>query len=143
MRRVLLVRHARAGDRRRWDGADRLRPLDARGRRQAEALVDVLGSFGVERLLSSPYLRCVQTLEPTAAALGIALEEADELAEGATRSELAGLLDRLGSTSVAALCTHGDVIDEVVERDAAKGSVWELELDRGALRPLRYLPPPA
>ena len=34
---VLLVRHARAGDRSEWEGDDRLRPLDKKGRRQAKA----------------------------------------------------------------------------------------------------------
>ena len=36
---VVVVRHGTAGDRANWDGEDRLRPLDARGERQAAALL--------------------------------------------------------------------------------------------------------
>lgn len=36
--RVLLVRHARAGDRGEWVGDDAHRPLDAKGRKQAKRL---------------------------------------------------------------------------------------------------------
>ena len=64
---VLLVRHARAGDREKWEGDDRLRPLDRKGRRQAEGLVELLAEYPIERLLSSQYLRCIQTFEPLAA----------------------------------------------------------------------------
>ena len=66
---VFLVRHARAGDRERWTGDDRLRPLDGKGRRQADAMVAPLAGYPITRLVSSPYLRCVQTLEPLSARL--------------------------------------------------------------------------
>src|SRR5205809_614665 len=49
---VYLVRHARAGDRHDWGGADDLRPLSKPGRRQAEALVDALRDARVDRILS-------------------------------------------------------------------------------------------
>src|SRR5206468_2146730 len=68
--RSYLVRHGAAGDRHAWHEADELRPLDEEGRWQAEALVALLAEAVIERLLSSPYLRCVQTLEPLAAVRG-------------------------------------------------------------------------
>jgi probable phosphomutase (TIGR03848 family) len=70
---VILLRHGRsvsntahtlAG---RSDGVD----LDDRGREQAAALVDRLGSLPIRALVSSPLLRCTATLEPLAAALGL------------------------------------------------------------------------
>ena len=85
---VLLVRHARAGDRDAWEGDDRVRPLDAKGRKQAEGLVELLDDYPTERLLSSQSLRCTQTFEPLAAARGLEIEEAAELAEGSTREEV-------------------------------------------------------
>ena len=63
---VLVVRHAKAGDRSSWPGADRDRPLSGKGRRQAEALVDTLSDWKPVRILSSPFARCVQTVEPLA-----------------------------------------------------------------------------
>ena len=58
---LLLVRHARAGNRSKWRGDDRLRPLTRKGTRQAEGLVGLLDQLGPERILSSPFVR--QTID--------------------------------------------------------------------------------
>ena len=78
---ILLVRHASAGDRDEWEGDDRLRPLDERGRRQANQLVELLEQYEITRLLSSPFLRCIQTVEPLAQARGFDIEIRDELSD--------------------------------------------------------------
>ncbi len=139
--KVLLVRHARAGDRVAWVGDDALRPLDKKGRKQAKALVETLSGLGATRLASSPYLRCVQTLEPAAKRLGLELEERDELAEGSTGDDALDLIAALDG--VPALSTHGDVIGELVgwDREAKKGSIWVLTVDGRDVRPETYLPP--
>jgi phosphohistidine phosphatase SixA len=117
---VVLLRHASAGDRGKWDGDDRLRPLDKRGRRQAKALRDRLLAAGVTRVLSSPYARCVQTVEP----LGLDIELDERLAEGAPRSETLALL---ADADGAVACTHGDVIENVIGRSIKKGAAVVLE----------------
>jgi 8-oxo-dGTP diphosphatase len=147
---VLLIRHAKAGVRERWQGDDRLRPLTRSGRRQSEALVEQLAEHPIGRILSSPYVRCVQTVEPLAAARGLPVEETEALAEGAGTGPLQRLLGEVGD---AALCTHGDVVQEFVERlhhrgvavdgGLAKGSTWVLEVIHGEVVAARYLPPPA
>jgi len=145
---VLLVRHADAGDRARWKGDDRLRPLSARGRCQARALVDQLAPYGAVRVVSSAYVRCVETVEPLARARRLPVETSDALAEGASRDEACALLERVAGTA-AVLCTHGDVAGEVLEAmgrtsdPCAKGSTWVLEPDGGRLVAVRYLEPPA
>ncbi len=106
----VLLRHAAAGDRDRWDGDDVHRPLDERGRRESEALVELLRPFGVRRVVSSPYVRCVQTVEPLAAALGLPLELDDRLREG----EGGAALDLIQEDGVV-VCTHGDVVRELVD----------------------------
>ena len=63
---VYLVRHAKAGERRVWDGDDLERPLSKAGWKQAHALGKRLQKKGATELVSSPYLRCMQTLEPLA-----------------------------------------------------------------------------
>ena len=137
---VLVVRHARAGVRAAWEGDDRLRPLDKKGRRQAKALAETLAGLGADRLVSSPYLRCVQTIAPAGKRLGLPVDEREELAEGHTAADVAALLAGLGAARPA-LCTHGDVIDELVAgRECKKGAIWVLDDE---LRPERYLPPPA
>jgi phosphohistidine phosphatase SixA len=139
--RVLLVRHARAGDRRDWHGDDRLRPLDGKGRRQAKALAHTLGDLGADSLQSSPYDRCVQTFEPAAKVLDQTIETRDELAEGARREDVLRLLGELAGTP--ALSTHGDVLEALLPgRECKKGSIWIVDVVDGELHPERYLPPP-
>lgn len=147
---VLLVRHAEAGDRRRWEGDDRERPLSGEGRRQAERLVEALHDQPVGRILSSPYARCVQTVEPLAAARGLPVEPTDALAEGAGGASVRRLLAEVGD---AVLCSHGDVVQELVEDlgrrgvavegGLAKGSTWVLDVVGGEVVGARYLPEPA
>jgi phosphohistidine phosphatase SixA len=144
---VLLIRHAHAGDRSRWDAPDHLRPLTTTGRHEAAALVDVLAEHHVTRVLTSPYRRCVETVAPLAAARGLDLEPHDALAEGAPLASIRRLLDVDG----AALCSHGDVVEAAVtdlahrgvdvgERPRwAKGSTWVLDVAAGRAR---YLPAP-
>lgn len=130
---ILLIRHASAGDRKRWTGDDRLRPLDEKGRRQAAELVATLAGYPIEQLLSSPYVRCTQTLEPLAEAQGLEIQEAAELAEGASRSDVMRLLgERIGS--VVALCTHGDVVEELLGAEIPKGAIKVLETEGAELR---------
>jgi phosphohistidine phosphatase SixA len=140
--RVLLVRHARAGDRELWVGDDAVRPLDAKGKKQAKRLAKTLAELGATRLVSSPLARCVQTFEPAAKRLGIPLEEREELAEGSTRDEIVALLEELQG-SVPALSTHGDVIGELIgwDQPCKKSSIWVLAVEGGDVRPETYLPP--
>jgi 8-oxo-dGTP diphosphatase len=113
----VLLRHASAGDRDRWPVADRLRPLDGRGRRQAAALVEILRPLGVRRVLSSPYVRCIETVQPLAAALEMPVEVDHRLAEGAGRDAL----ELLGEDG-AVCCTHGDIVEAVIGRPLKKGA---------------------
>ena len=72
---LLLVRHAVAVSKHDWPSDDRLRPLNDKGFAQARALVDVLAGHRIEVIVSSPAVRCVQTVEPLAAALGLEVVE--------------------------------------------------------------------
>lgn len=155
MPELLLVRHAKAGERERWAGPDRLRPLSKKGAAQAALLADQLAGRAVSRVVSSPYVRCVQTVEPLAGRLGLGVEESEGLAEGASVDQVAGLLQALRHES-AVLCTHGDVIptllDYLARRDGlhlppafpcAKGSTWILHPDdEGRFVRAEYLPAP-
>ena len=74
------MRHAKAGDRDAWIEDDVLRPLSRRGKGQAEGLVTLFRDLEVDHVLSSPAVRCVQTVRPLALARSITIEERDELA---------------------------------------------------------------
>jgi 8-oxo-dGTP diphosphatase len=140
---ILLLRHATAGHRSRWKGDDELRPLDKRGRRQAELLVESLADYPTTRIVTSPYVRCVQTVEPLAARLRLPVEARDELGEGMGSAAVRVLLGELRAETPI-VCTHGDVILDLIgwERIAKKGSTWILEPDGDGFAPAVYLPPP-
>ncbi len=61
---IYLLRHAKAGERNVWEGDDLLRPLSGRGHLQARGLLEVLADAQFDRLLSSPYVRCMETVVP-------------------------------------------------------------------------------
>jgi 8-oxo-dGTP diphosphatase len=137
---VYLVRHARAGKRSEWEGDDRLRPLDERGVRQAQGLVEQLADREFGRIVSSPYARCVQTVEPLAEARDLPLERDDALAEGGGAEAALQLLQGAGDALVA--CVHGDLVEELLAGTLKKGATAVLEVDRD-VEILEELPPPA
>ena len=145
-----LVRHAKAGVRSEWPGPDELRPLTARGRKQARGLVKALDDFPIARILSSPALRCVQTVEPLADARGLKVEECDALAQDADAMQVRGLILESPDTVI---CTHREVIENLLEALGAegvsledglprgKGSTWVIRIEDGRVASGRYLPP--
>lgn len=150
---IYLVRHAKAGSRGAWEGPDDQRPLSKPGCRQADALADMLVPAEPSRIISSPYVRCRQTVDPLAARLLLPVELSEGLAEGALLADTRALLDKVGEETTV-LSTHGDVIgwllDDLVRAGVVldddrleKGSTWILEVEAGAVVRGRYQAPPA
>jgi broad specificity phosphatase PhoE len=154
---LLVVRHARAGQRQRWKGDDRLRPLSKRGEGQALALVGRLSAvIGTQKrpivFLSSPWVRCVQTVAPLADSLSAKVVEAPELGEGQGESAVEFVRKLAG---LVVVCTHGDVVGEILDlarRQGVdlgphpawpKGCAWELRSRAGKFHVARYIPPPS
>jgi phosphohistidine phosphatase SixA len=123
---ILLIRHGSAGDRDEWDGDDRMRLLDERGRRQADELVGLLEPHTVDRFLSSPALRCVQTVEPLARARGLNIEVRDELSEARQFVDGVALVRSLGGSPVVSC--HGGLSNILCGESQKKAAV--LVLDR-------------
>ena len=139
---VYLVRHARAGHRETWDGEDdTLRPLDERGQRQAEALVAQLAECDFSRVLSSPYVRCMQSVEPLAEIRGLQVEAVDALAEGAGEAAALELFRSLDAPAVA--CVHGDLAEMLLGENLKKGATAVLDVAGEKLDVLERLDPPA
>ena len=146
-----VVRHAKAGDRSDWRGDDRLRPLTKSGERQADALAEMLEHESIDKILSSGYLRCAQTVEPLASRRNLPVEPVKELEEGAGGESVLRLVQKFRGRNVV-LCTHGDVMEELLERLVAqglvqraranmeKGSTWVLDVEDGQVVRGRYLP---
>ena len=153
---IYLVRHAKAGDRSSWLGDDAIRPLSGKGRRQAVAVTDrlfeAISHQPDAELISSPYIRCLQTLQPLAARRYSSVTPDPRLAEGVDREGALELIAALPGGSV--LCSHGDVIADVMgalqrrhaeiigEPDWRKGTVWVLSRRDGEIVEAAVWPPP-
>ena len=124
---LYLVRHAKAGSRSGWPGPDETRPLSKSGREQAQSITRWLAEWPVPRILSSPYVRCVETMQPLANKLGLELEANEILAEGNPAGRAIELLAALPDHAV--LCSHGDLIPAVIEALARRGMVVDGEPD--------------
>jgi 8-oxo-(d)GTP phosphatase len=159
LRTVLLVRHAAAGNRARWDGDDRSRPLDERGRLQADGLVRILSRFDVAEIYSADFIRCTETVEPLAEAIGLTVKDEPLLSENGypgSEKEALKLLRGLGGHHGAAVaCSQGDVIPDALRRlseedhvdlpdpvPCKKASTWVLSFDGDRLFSADYIPPP-
>ena len=149
---MFLVRHAHAGNRSEWGGADVDRPISPKGRQQAAGITALLADAGVRTVSSSPARRCIETVEPLAEVLGLTVVIDKRLSEGGeARPCIEALLDP--SAEGLVLCSHGDLIPKVIRRLSAdgmrtkdpnlsqKGSIWVLEVDDGKAVSARYIPP--
>ena len=147
---LLVVRHARAGRRSAWEGADADRPLSPRGRAQAAALVPLLAEYRPRRILSSPAVRCFETVQPLAESLRLHIESVGELAEGNGPAALHLLHRMAGETAV--LSTHGDIAAEVLDAltpgltkkaryrlRLLKGEVWVIQSTGDSLEIVDHL----
>jgi broad specificity phosphatase PhoE len=76
-----LVRHAHAE----WS-SDEHRPLSERGHRDACVVADILEPFSIRAIVSSPYRRAVQTVEPLAIRKNLEIEMKTEFRERALGS---------------------------------------------------------
>lgn len=126
---VLLVRHARAGDRATWRGDDRERPLDARGIVQAEHLVELLQDFDVDAIYTSPYRRCVQTVDVLSAARSLTVEPREELGEAEQCERGARFVRSLVDRNVV-VCGHGGLETLVLDDPPRWRKGETLVLDR-------------
>ena len=157
-RTVLIVRHATAGRKARYKGDDRLRPLDKKGRAQAESLVGQLLAFGARDVYAAARTRCHQTVEPLAQELGVKITVEADLTEEAYAANPKAARDRVleiaarGGTPV--ICTQGKVIPYLLAwwRDGEggkadkvrnrKGSTWVLSLADGQIVAADYIASP-
>ena len=163
---VLMVRHASAGNRADWVGDDRLRPLDAKGRRQAEGLVTLLAPWAIGEIVSADFARCVETVQPLGEAIGVSITEDplfSELGYPGNEAQAVELVRTLGNREqVTAVCSQGDVIPDLLGRlaqqdglaprprtrgrrsfKAKKGAVWVLCWSRGRLVGAESVGPPS
>ncbi len=117
-RPLIIVRHAKAMNRKQWNGPDRDRRLTERGRRQAKALVGLLDAFGVGLVASSSSNRCMRTLAPYAQFAGLEIESVAALSEEVAEESPRGVVKAMAKLVAAAqqsdrpmaICGHRPVL---------------------------------
>jgi 8-oxo-(d)GTP phosphatase len=158
---LLLVRHAKAGNRRQWDGDDALRPLSGTGREQARRLTELLALFGPDRIVSAPPVRCRETVAGTAERLGLPVREEPLLGDAGHEQDPQGGLARLhelaANPGVTLVSSQGTAIPALLgtliaerpvpgvdpeEVPSRKASTWVLTFGVDGLRAADYYPTP-
>lgn len=150
---IHLVRHAHANDKAKWKKPDGIRPISKRGHEQVEALVTRLVRTPINHIISSPMLRCEQTVGPLALRLGLSVKPSKRLRRDTAPRDVLRLIKKYRGTR-AVLCSHGETIGPLIEHLAAdpkvdlkgnlewpKGSIWELTTRHGRVVAGRYIPP--
>jgi len=141
---IIVLRHARAGRKLTDRSKDFKRSLDRKGREDALRLPRVIeGHLHPEAIVSSPFRRCVQTVEPLAGDLDLLIVEDDRFTPGSSERSVREAFLEVAANSVVS--THGEVIamlfDERVR--CAKGAFWIVERRNGELSPGLYVEVPA
>lgn len=115
---IIALRHAKATSRSDWDGPDAARPLTARGRAQAEAIVAPLRAFGIRKIVSSDAVRCVETVTPLARALDRRPVQTELISQDAWEDGASDVRTVIGkrvrSGKPAVICSHGPVLPDIL-----------------------------
>ena len=141
--RFILLRHARAGKKLRGRAADFERGLDGSGRRVALRLPETIAGFWQpELILSSPFRRCVQTVEPIAKALGLPVVEDNDFVPDRSTKAVRAAFGEVPTGSV--VCSHGEVISRLLGGSVrcGKGAFWIVERRGETFFPVRYVEAP-
>ncbi|GAA3760330.1 NUDIX hydrolase [Microbacterium kribbense] len=138
---VIALRHAKAAGRDEWSGEDALRPLTARGAKQAAAAAGPLQAFGVRKIISSDAVRCVATVAPLAAALGHKVHRTAAVSQDAwdegTSDVRTVVGQRVRAGKSAVVCSHGPVLPEIMRELAlATGTMQGSYLGEAAALPV-------
>lgn len=152
--RIIYVRHGRAHNRKNWAGDDNLRPLDKKGRRQAELLVPGLLPFRPERVYSAEPVRCIHTVEPLASEMGVEVVVDELFGDIASIARMVDaqrrFMDVVAEGGVSVICAQGTVIPDTIAWLSAKGtlpiedipckkgSAWVLGFNDGVLTTADY-----
>lgn len=117
---LLVLRHAKAKPRSSWTRAEGDRPLAATGQRQAAAVKRLLMAWQPDRVVSSPWLRCVATISPYLKASKSKVKLLEALTEashrrkpGKVQATVEGLFDK---RKAVVLCTHRPVLPTVFKQ---------------------------
>jgi phosphohistidine phosphatase SixA/8-oxo-dGTP pyrophosphatase MutT (NUDIX family) len=142
--RVYLVRHGNAGIRSKWKGPDKQRPLTERGRQQSLGIAEILARHPVTKIVSSPALRCVQSVSTIADHADAEVKTSKRLKEFTPLDKIYKFLGKLGPGSVV-VCSHEGWIGPLLKdldqqkvrlrgsRKWPRASIWVLDIVDGTV----------
>lgn len=117
---LVLIRHAKAKPRSSWTKAEGERPLAASGQRQAAAVRRLLEVWKPQRIVTSPWTRCVATIAPYAKASGAKVKLVEALTEhnhNRSPKKTAATVEALFDKQVPiAVCTHRPALPTVLNQ---------------------------
>ena len=117
---LVLIRHAKAKPRSSWTKAEGERPLAATGQRQAAAVQRLLEVWKPQRIVTSPWTRCVATIAPYAKASGAKVKLVEALTEhnhNRSPKKTAATVEALFDKQVPiAVCTHRPALPTVLNQ---------------------------
>ena len=120
---LIILRHAKAMDRKDWSRKDSARPINSRGRRQSRLLIPLLDAYGVTKIVSSPSTRCVATVLPYAHHQELTLETYGLLTEEQGKEDpdgVANLIHKVRAATIKSgeptvVCVHRPVLPHILD----------------------------
>jgi 8-oxo-dGTP pyrophosphatase MutT (NUDIX family)/phosphohistidine phosphatase SixA len=141
-RPIILLRHAKAMPRSDFKGTDDgKRPLLPFGLEQAAALIPLIGAYGVKRVVSSPWARCMTTVEPYAKTKKLPILKRSALSEAGNDADPARareVIDEATTDGIATvICSHRPALPNIIDAIARFGTPGQEILlnESRALRP--------
>lgn len=125
-RALIVLRHAKATPRTDWNGAEAKRPLLPEGKTQAKRLVSILNAYSPKRLVTSPWSRCDQTIEPFAKTYKRKIIYRSQLTELSTvlspRKTTHAVEAVFDSTKSALICSHRPALPVITKTLATRAT---------------------
>lgn len=125
-RALIIIRHAKATPRGEWDGAEAKRPLLPEGKAQAKRLVSILNAYSPKRLVTSPWSRCDETIEPFAKVYKRKIIYRSQLTELSSvlspRKTINAVESLFDSTKSALICSHRPALPTITKTLASRAT---------------------
>jgi phosphohistidine phosphatase SixA/8-oxo-dGTP pyrophosphatase MutT (NUDIX family) len=133
---LVILRHAKAVKRSDFTGKhDSDRPLSGRGRRQAKIIAEALEAYGIEQVISSPMLRCQETVKRFVKQLSttpILIDAISESGYEQSPQHLDPAIElAMKDPAPTVLCSHRPVLDAILEAVATAGGISPAERTEG------------
>ncbi len=117
---LIMLRHAKAIAREEWQSEDEDRPLEQLGQQQARRMLSLYQVYGLTQIHTSDAVRCHDTVEQMAKALGIAMKITNKISEYTWKKNKEKAIDYakdlIKENEPILLCSHNPVLPRMMEK---------------------------